>query len=154
MKSDHPAIRAAHVLVVEDEPLCRRSLERTLTRMGCTVSLAPGAPEALEIAATGGVDVVLTDLKLPGIDGLELIRRVAELDPATPCIAMTAHGGSQRSIEALRAGAFWYLEKPLDESPFRLGVLDLRGGPATPIIEAEAGCLRGTQGDARGSMRS
>jgi DNA-binding NtrC family response regulator len=62
------------------------------------------------------VDVVLTDLKLQGIDGLELIRRIAELDATTPCIAMTAYGGSQRSIEALRAGAFWYLEKPLDES--------------------------------------
>ncbi|MEE9280957.1 MAG: sigma-54 dependent transcriptional regulator [Myxococcota bacterium] len=116
MSSEDPAFLSAHVLLVEDEALCRRSLERALKRMGCTVSTASAASEALEVVEAGGVDVVLSDLRLPDIDGLELIRRVAALEADLPCIAMTAFGGPLTSIDALRAGAFWYLEKPFDES--------------------------------------
>ncbi len=116
MSSEDPTVLSAHILVVEDEALCRRSLERLLKRIGCTVSTASGAAEALEIVAAGGLDVVLTDLKMPGVDGIELIRRISTLDSELPCVAMTAFAGHQRSTEALRAGAFWFLEKPFDKS--------------------------------------
>ena len=116
MRSEDPAVLSAHVLLVENEALSRRSIERSLKKMGCTASAVATATEALEVVAGGGVDVVLADLKLPGMDGLELIRRIVSLDPHVPCVAMSYFAGPERSIEALRAGAFWFVEKPVEAS--------------------------------------
>jgi DNA-binding NtrC family response regulator len=102
------------VLVVDDEELYRRSLERILTRVGHEVLEARDATEALAIAAAQPVDLVLADVRMPGINGLELVRQLHEMHPDLPCIVVTGFGGPEQSIEALRAGAFWYLEKPFD----------------------------------------
>jgi len=107
-------LRKSHVLVVDDEELYRRSLERILTRVGHEVSEARDANEALAIAAAQPVDLVLCDVRMPGINGLELVRQLHEMHPDLPCIVVTGFGGPEQSIEALRAGAFWYLEKPFD----------------------------------------
>ncbi len=141
MKSEDPAVLSAHVLLVEDEALSRRSIERALKRMGCAASAVATATEALEVVAGGGVDVVLADLKLPGMDGLELIRRIVDLDPDLPCVAMSYFAGPERSIEALRAGAFWFVEKPVEESP-----------PTLERLIAEA-LQRGRQGKAAPATR-
>jgi len=107
-------LRKSHVLVVDDEELYRRSLERILTRVGHEVLEARDATEALAIAAAQSVDLVLADVRMPGINGLELVRQLHEMHPDLPCIVVTGFGGPEQSIEALRAGAFWYLEKPFD----------------------------------------
>ena len=107
-------MRKSHVLVVDDEELYRRSLERILTRVGHEVLEARDANEALAIAAAQPVDLVLADVRMPGINGLELVRQLHEMHPDLPCIVVTGFGGPEQSIEALRAGAFWYLEKPFD----------------------------------------
>ncbi|HVN36591.1 MAG TPA: sigma-54 dependent transcriptional regulator [Myxococcota bacterium] len=107
-------MRKSHVLVVDDEELYRRSLERILTRVGHEVLEARDATEALAIAAAQSVDLVLADVRMPGINGLELVRQLHEMHPDLPCIVVTGFGGPEQSIEALRAGAFWYLEKPFD----------------------------------------
>jgi len=107
-------LRKSHVLVVDDEELYRRSLERILTRVGHEVLEARDATEALAIAAAQPVDLVLADVRMPGINGLELVRQLHEIHPDLPCIVVTGFGGPEQSIEALRAGAFWYLEKPFD----------------------------------------
>ena len=107
-------MRKSHVLVVDDEELYRRSLERILTRVGHEVLEARDATEALAIAAAQPVDLVLADVRMPGINGLELVRQLHEIHPDLPCIVVTGFGGPEQSIEALRAGAFWYLEKPFD----------------------------------------
>jgi DNA-binding NtrC family response regulator len=107
-------LRKSHVLVVDDEELYRRSLERILTRVGHEVSEARDANEALAIASSQPVDLVLADVRMPGINGLELVRQLHEMHPDLPCIVVTGFGGPEQSIEALRAGAFWYLEKPFD----------------------------------------
>jgi DNA-binding NtrC family response regulator len=104
------------VLVVDDEELYRSALDRILTRVGHTVVCARDANEALEIASVESLDLVLCDLKLPGLSGLELVRQLRELHPDLPCILITGHGGAEQSIEALRAGAFWYLEKPFEQA--------------------------------------
>ena len=152
MRSEDPAVLSAHVLVVEDEALSRRSVERALKGMGCATSAVGNASEALEVVAGGGIDVVLADLKLPGMDGLELIRRIVGLDLDLPCVAMTCLAGPERSIEALRAGAFWFVEKPVEESlPAleRLIAEALRTGrpgtvaPATPPAGGET--IRGIE---------
>ena len=107
-------MRKSHVLVVDDEELYRRSLERILTRVGHEVLEARDATEALAIAAAQPVDLVLADVRMPGINGLELVRQLHDMHPDLPCIVVTGFGGPEQSIEALRAGAFWYLEKPFD----------------------------------------
>jgi DNA-binding NtrC family response regulator len=84
--------------------------------VGHTVICARDASEALEIASVESLDLVLCDLKLPGLSGLELVRQLRELHPDLPCILITGHGGAEQSIEALRAGAFWYLEKPFEQA--------------------------------------
>ena len=105
----------SHVLVVDDEELYRRSLARILSRVGHQVTEARDAAEALAILHHGGIDLVVADVRMPGINGLELVRQVHEIDPDLPCIVVTGFSSPESSVEALRAGAFWYLEKPFDQ---------------------------------------
>ena len=111
-----PVLAKSHVLVVDDEELYRRSLDRILSRVGHTVTQARDASEAL--AACGGdpVDLVLADIRMPGINGIELVRQIHEINPDLPCIVITGFGSPESSVEALRAGAFWYLEKPFEQA--------------------------------------
>ena len=112
-------LRSTHVLVVDDEELYRRALERILRRVGHEVTMARDATEALaavvEAASNAPFDLVLCDVKMPGINGLELVRQIHEFQPDLPCIVITGFGSAEASIDALRAGAFWYLEKPFEQ---------------------------------------
>jgi len=103
------------VLVVDDEELYRRALERILRRVGHEVITAREAKEALAIVAEQPPDLVLSDIQMPGINGLELVRQIKDVAPDLPCIVITGYGSAEQSVEALRAGAFWYLEKPFDQ---------------------------------------
>ncbi|MDG2048620.1 MAG: sigma-54 dependent transcriptional regulator [Myxococcota bacterium] len=112
-------LRSTHVLVVDDEELYRRALERILRRVGHEVTMARDASEALaavvDAASSAPFDLVLCDVKMPGINGLELVRQIHEFQPDLPCIVITGYGSAEASIEALRAGAYWYLEKPFEQ---------------------------------------
>jgi DNA-binding NtrC family response regulator len=105
----------SHILVVDDEALYRSGLVRVLSRVGHQVSEARDAAEALALVAQGGLDLVLADVRMPGLNGLELVRQIHEIDPDLPCIVVTGFGSPESSIEALRAGAYWYLEKPFEQ---------------------------------------
>ena len=104
-----------HVLVVDDEELYRRALERILGRAGHQVTTARDASEALSMLSAQPIDLVLCDVKMPGISGIELVRQIHDLQPDLPSIVVTGYGSAEKSVEALRAGAFWYLEKPFDQ---------------------------------------
>ncbi|MBW2389733.1 MAG: sigma-54-dependent Fis family transcriptional regulator, partial [Deltaproteobacteria bacterium] len=71
--------------------------------------------EAMGIVSSQPIDLVLCDIKMPGINGLELVRQIHEIEPDLPCIVITGYGTAEQSIDALRAGAFWYLEKPFEQ---------------------------------------
>ncbi len=114
-RREDSALRKATVLVVDDEELYRNALERILARAGHSVVTARDATEALAIVSAQPIDLVLADIQMPGINGIELIRQILDFAPDLPCIVVTGHGSSERSVEALRAGAFWYLEKPFDQ---------------------------------------
>jgi len=103
------------VLVVDDEELYRRALERILRRVGHEVITARDAKEALAIVSEQPLDLLLSDIQMPGINGLELVRQIKDVSPDLPCIVITGYGSAEQSVEALRAGAFWYLEKPFDQ---------------------------------------
>ena len=107
-------MQKATVLVVDDEELYRRAIERILSRVGYGVVPARDATEALELVASSSVDLVLCDIQMPGINGLELVRQISDIEPDLPCIVMTGYNTPENSIEALQAGAFWYLEKPFE----------------------------------------
>jgi DNA-binding NtrC family response regulator len=102
--------------VIDDEELYRRALERILLRVGHRVSCARDASEAMAVVSAEHLDLVLCDVRMPGIHGLELVRQIHDLQPDLPCIVITGYGSAEASVDALRAGAFWYLEKPFDQS--------------------------------------
>jgi DNA-binding NtrC family response regulator len=102
--------------VVDDEELYRKALERILHRVGHGVSTARNAAEAMAIVTSDPLDLVLCDVKMPGISGLELVRQIKDIHPDLPCIVVTGYGSAESSVEALRAGAYWYLEKPFDQA--------------------------------------
>jgi len=77
--------------------------------------MAPDAAEALQVITSERIDLVLCDIQMPGINGLELVRQVRDIEPDLPCIVMTGFNTPENSVEALNAGAFWYLEKPFEQ---------------------------------------
>ena len=102
-------------LIVDDEANLRTVLRTQLQFAGYRCHTCAGAEEALAaLGRLGPVDVILTDLRMPGLDGFGLLRRVRQLDPALPVIILTAFGSVGNAVEAVKAGAFDYLEKPFD----------------------------------------
>lgn len=102
----------AHILVVDDEGAIRYSVSKTLQRVGYRVSEASSAEEAIEFIQNQDFDVVLTDIRMPGIDGVELLRQIKEKAPDSSVILMTGYASLGTAIEALRLGAHDYLIKP------------------------------------------
>lgn len=104
--------RKARVLVVEDDESIRRVLEFQLTEAGHAVTSLQDGESAAQYVAASDVDCVLTDVRMPGISGIDLLRRIGAVQPETPVIVLTAFGDMETAVEALRAGAFDYLTKP------------------------------------------
>lgn len=101
------------VLVVDDEEANRTSLERIFVKEGMRVLLANGAKDALEQLRRCRVDVILTDLMMPGVSGVELLKAAKELSPDTEIVLMTAFGSVEVAVQAMREGAYDFVEKPL-----------------------------------------
>ncbi len=112
----------AHVLVVDDEGPNRYSVSKTLQRVGYVVAEAASGEEALEVMKTQVFDVVLTDIRMPGLDGVELLRRIKEEAPDAIVILMTGYASLGTAVEALRLGAHDYLIKPSSSQDIRQSV--------------------------------
>ncbi|MCI0546510.1 MAG: sigma-54 dependent transcriptional regulator [Candidatus Rokubacteria bacterium] len=106
----------ATLLVADDDPAVRQSLERTLTREGYTVVLAPDGQTALERLRGGGIDLVLSDLKMPGLTGLELLREARAAAPDVDVILLTAFGTVEEAVRAMKDGAADFLTKPFQRA--------------------------------------
>ena len=105
------------ILIVDDEASNRESLEKIFAKEGFRVLGAAGAKDALELCRTHRVEVVLTDLMMPGISGIELLRGVKAVSPETEIVLMTAHGTVETAVEAMKLGAYDFVEKPLKRLP-------------------------------------
>lgn len=103
----------ARILVVDDEPSIRTVLKAHLSRDGHEVLVAPGGAEAVALLSTEPVDLVISDLKMPGMDGMELLAWCAREQPGLPVIVITAHGTIDTAVEATKHGAIAFLEKPI-----------------------------------------
>ncbi len=117
------------ILIVEDEAKMRRLLELDLTEDGFTTISAPDAETALKKLHESTLDLVITDLKLPGMSGLEFLEQVKRANEALPVIVMTAFGTVETAVEAMKAGASDYVLKPFSLAEMRLVVhkeLDVR----------------------------
>ncbi|WZO96665.1 sigma-54 dependent transcriptional regulator [Isosphaeraceae bacterium EP7] len=125
----------AYVMVVDDEPSICWAFREFLTGDGHRVSIASTAEQAIEDARVAPPDVVLLDVRLPGLDGLSALARLKGLCPTTPVVIMTAHGTMQTAVDAVRGGAFDYLPKPFDLDQVRRLVrraIDSREAPSQP----------------------
>jgi two-component system, NtrC family, response regulator HydG len=104
------------LLVADDDPAVRQSLEKTLTREGYTVVLASDGPAALDRLRQGDVDLLLSDLKMPGMTGLELLKQAREAAPDVDVILLTAFGTVEEAVRAMKDGAIDFLTKPLQRA--------------------------------------
>ncbi|MFO8085471.1 MAG: FAD-dependent oxidoreductase [Desulfobacterales bacterium] len=102
------------ILVVDDELIVRDSLKEWLEDEGFTVQMAASGPEALEILSKEPFQLMLVDIKMPGMDGVELLKRSMEIDSDMSVVMMTAYATVETAVEALTAGALDYLIKPFD----------------------------------------
>lgn len=116
--------RIPHILLIEDDTSLAANLCDVLTEDGFRVSVCHRGDEGLRRAGDDECDVVLTDLRLPGLGGLELVRQLHDAQPRLPVVLMTAHGTIETAIEATKLGAYDYLQKPF-EMPALISVLHL-----------------------------
>jgi DNA-binding NtrC family response regulator len=101
------------ILIIEDEATLRESLKRVFLREGYQVEAVESAEPALELFEEGNYDLILTDIILPGITGIEFLKRVREANPDQIVIIMTAFASLETAVETLRAGAYDYIVKPI-----------------------------------------
>jgi DNA-binding response OmpR family regulator len=114
--------RFRRVLVVDDERFFREAIQETLTDAGLECLLAADGSEALEMSEEPSIGAVVLDVRLPGMDGIEVLRRLRQLRPHLPVIMLSAHQDQTYVLDALRQGAADYLAKPLHEEELVLAV--------------------------------
>lgn len=149
------------VLVVDDKQMMRDSVGATLQRAGYTVVAASNGEVALRMVAKHRPAAVVTDLKMPEMDGLELLQRLAQSDDQLPVVLMTAYGSINDAVSAMKAGAFDFVQKPFEgdqlvmvvrravehrrlvmENAIRKAEKDSGGGPESPHLVGKSPAMR------------
>ena len=159
------AAAAPRLLVVDDEPDLRTLYELTLVREGYDVECAGTVTEAWALLALKRYDVLITDMRLPDGSGMDLLARLEAARRAERTIVITAYGSAENAVEALKAGAYDYLTKPVDLRQFRCGVASATGRAAptpeparrprpAPAAAPGAAGASGTAGAAPGPLAS
>lgn len=118
------------ILIVDDEKNIRMTMSMSLEPLGMPIETAVNGEEALEKLAGNGVGLIFLDLKMPGMDGIEVLRRIAREWPLIPVIIVTAHGSVESAVETMKLGAVDFIQKPFSAEEIR----EL----ATQVLEREA----------------
>ena len=101
-----------HILIIDDEPLMRISIADALKAEGYQVKVAATGPEGVDLIKKEQFEIIITDLRLPGLDGLQVLLTCKEVSPRTGVIVITAHGSVETAVEAMKMGAYDYITKP------------------------------------------
>lgn len=107
-----------HVFFVDDEPAVRKSVRRTLERVKLKVSCFACGKDCLEQLYPGGCDLLITDVRMPGMDGIELLKKAKRMVPWLPVLVITGYGDVKKAVMAMKSGASDFIEKPLDRTGF------------------------------------
>lgn len=110
----------SRVLIVDDEHTLARSAKAFLADHGYEAEAASTGEQALELLATLQPDVIFADVRLPGMSGIDLLKRIRQFDPVIPVIMLTAYGSIEGAVEAVKLGAFDYVKKPVDLEELKL----------------------------------
>jgi DNA-binding NtrC family response regulator len=139
-----------HVAIVDDEQDMRQSISQWLALSGFTTETYADGAEAIAAIGSDFPGVVITDIRMPGLDGMGLLKRLTALDSSIPVILITGHGDVPMAVEAMRMGAFDFLEKPFD--PEKMMALAERAAKARALA-MEARALRNELADGATMMR-
>lgn len=131
---------AKRILVVDDDPVVGRSFDRVLAPKGYAVIAASGGAEALERLAKEDYDVVYTDIKMPGMDGMEVARRIKAARPWLPVVIVTGYGTEANEAESRAIGVAGFLRKPLSAEMIEASaaVTAAAAFPAAPAAASQA----------------
>ncbi|MFN0007776.1 MAG: sigma-54-dependent transcriptional regulator [Planctomycetota bacterium] len=140
MRSSTMSIQS--ILVVDDDALSRDFLFEAVSSLGYTPLAASSGEEALEILASAKPDLVLSDLRMPGMDGVELVRRMKSAAPAVPSLLITAHGTIEMAVQAMKEGVRDVLLKPCSKQTLRLAIERLENANESPEAELAAEAAR------------
>ncbi|HEY6085329.1 MAG TPA: response regulator, partial [Nitrospira sp.] len=105
-------MKAPSVLLIDDEPLMRLSMTDALRAVGYDVRAAATGQEGMDLLSQAIFDIVITDFRLPGADGLQLLQACKQRSPCTEVIVITAHGSVETAVEAMKRGAYDFITKP------------------------------------------
>jgi two-component system response regulator RegA len=133
MSESERALRS--VLVVDDDDTFRTRLGKAFQDRGFEVRTAPSAEFAIRLARQDSPEFAVVDLRMPGASGLEVVRELHAIDPATAIVMLTGYGSIATAVEAVRAGAVHYLSKPVDIDQ----ILAAFEGKATPDVDGDHG---------------
>ncbi len=150
------ALRGAkdfHVLVVDDEEIARTNLEYVLRKEGYMVRTASNGLEALEEVRGWEFDLIITDLKMEKMDGMQLIEEARKLSPATQVIMVTGYATVNSAVAAMRHGAVYYLAKPINLDELRQTVAELSTAKTRPVVfRSPVLCFSGPPGTGKTSV--
>ncbi len=137
---------ARTVLVVDDDTIFRTRLARAFETRGFEVRAAPDGEAALDLARRESPEFAVVDLRMPGVQGLQVVRQLKAIDPTTNVVVLTAYGSIATAIEAVRLGATHYLTKPADVDEVLAAFSRADGPPSdAPPIDYEVPSLARTE---------
>src|SRR5689334_8230665 len=119
----------ATILIIDDNESVREGLAHVARKLGHAALTASSGRAGLELLRRGGADFLITDLKMEGVDGVEVVRQAREIDPDLPAMIITAYGTVETAVEAMKLGAFDFLVKPFPPEVARFKIeraLELR----------------------------
>ena len=108
------------ILIVDDEASMRRNIVDYLSMKGYSLLEAESGEEAIEIITSTPLDLIILDINLPKMSGLDVLKLTKKDNPDLPCLLLTAYGTSDKAIKAMKLGAFDYLEKPFELDEFQM----------------------------------